>query len=283
MLHNFTTLDEVKKFIKPLDEFEATKNIYYTPTTHVTALLDLNGYILASNQGNKYVGRFIGEIQGKLMQHLSNVNISVFKRVDLDDTQAECPVSDEFNSASSTLLNPAKLIFKAISMTMKSMYLIGLNLSMFIISMFQYHEVHGQTRPTINISCVKTMPLYIYQPDKWKEIYAKKELKLVICGKEKGCTQSFAIKEIKNTNMILLVATTPCHGKCKDLRTTTKHVKREDVNICEQKERYRRQPFKCYNATVDDEDKRCGRGSMTQPSLWILLAILIFGYAITTL
>ena len=242
-------------------------------TTHVVALLDYNGYVIASNQGDKYVGEFFGQILGKLMDHLANV--SIFKRVNLDDTQAECPILDEYDSAANYLLTPAKIIIKLLGLLLKSMYTITLKLTLFIISLFQVTQVYGstKTRATVNVSCVKTIPMYLFQEHVLKSFKEQKKPHVVLC--KNSCSQTFALVTVKDTNLILIIAETNCQGRCRTYKTSLKHIKKNGVEIWKQKERYRRRPVSCFNSTVSGIKHECGRGAMMQPS-FLICAILVF-------
>ena len=72
-------------------------------------MLDEFGYVIASNQGVKYTGRFAGERMGAIVRHLNETGYLSVK--ELRDTQAECPIGGDdpyFSGAGNVLLTPAK-------------------------------------------------------------------------------------------------------------------------------------------------------------------------------
>ena len=94
------------------------------------AIIDEHGYIITSNQGEAYTGQFIGERLGEIVDSLP-----FFTKIELEDAQAECPVSDEV-SAANILLTPAKLIFGFITGLCKTCYWLVIQLGIVLISLF---------------------------------------------------------------------------------------------------------------------------------------------------
>lgn len=244
--------------------------------THVCAILDYNGYIMQSNQGNKYIGKFVGEVVGKLMEHLSNENISIFTKIVLNDTQAECPIPDKYDSASSILLTPAKLMFNFAQLLLGSLSWMTTQVYFSLLSFTRHQHVHGQEIKKVNVSCTKEMPFYVFNKSRWEKhqeirIDERQYRRQINCV---NCPQKYALSPIKETNLIFFIADT-CPD-CRQYKVRTTPIKKEDPSICTAEVKYRRRPDNCFNQTEKDlKSAKCGKAIMETPSLLLLVTLLL--------
>ena len=200
-----------------------------------------------------------------------------FEEITLNDTQAECPVSDE-RSAANILLTPAKIIFAALSALFKSAYWLFVQLGIFLISLFEHTQnVSAEAPRTIQESCTKEMPFYKFDipgmPDEMiKGIYN--------CDK---CTNNYRLRKIPETNAILLLAQVKDGCDCFSQRVSLKHVRKEEpIKWCDPpKQAFRKRPSSCYNITKNPTEKmECGAGFMTKPSLLLItISVVVLCFA----
>jgi len=242
----------------------------------VCAIIDDHGYIIASNQGDRYTGQFIGERLGSIVKSFETMPLikKHFKKVVLDDTQAECPVSDEI-SAANILLTPAKIIFAAFTALCKSAYWLFIQLGIFLISLFEHAQnVSAESPRTIRESCTKQMPFYKFDlpnlPDTtMKGVYS--------CDK---CRNNYRMRKIPETNALLLFAQVKAECDCFSERVSLKHLRKEaSIDWCDPpKQAFRKRPSSCYNVTSEQttENIECGAGFMTKPSLLLITISVAF-------
>lgn len=256
--------------------------------THRCLVLDYNGFIVASNQHPEATGQFMGKYIPALTEHLSNVNISIFKKVDLADTQAECAEYDKYEASSANILfTPFKLVISILLVLFNGAYATIAYLTMFLMSLITQLNATLPTdddlKPKINISCTKTMPFYIFQRDMW-ELSVAKELRreylsAILC--EETCRQSYAIEPIENTNLIFLIATVCKNREClRYKKVNLEHTVNENEYFYTKEERYRKRPSQCFNVTVKDENTKCGAGFIDRPSTIITPLFLIISFLI---
>jgi len=252
--------------------------------THRCLVLDYNGFIVASNQYNEATGQFMGKYIPALTEHLSNVNVSIFKKVDLADTQAECSEYDKYEASSANiLLTPFKLIISILSVLFNGAYATIAYLTMFLMSLITQLNATLPTdddlKPKINISCTKTMPFYIFQRDMWVAQGLRPEYRTTILCET--CKQSYAIEPIENTNLIFLIATVCKNREClRYKKVNLEHTVNENEYFYTKEERYRKRPSQCFNVAVKDENTKCGAGFIDRPSIMITSLFLIISFLI---
>ncbi|XP_066920408.1 voltage-dependent calcium channel subunit alpha-2/delta-3-like [Clytia hemisphaerica] len=259
-------------------------------SSFVCAMIDDFGYIIASNQGNKYTGRFIGERVSSIIPYL-NMTRKVIK-----DTQAECEVPDDDNSSANLLLTPAKLLVGCLSCLAKSVYWLTIQAAVLLVSLMQnQHEVSAGEHTKITVSCVKDVEYFRLNRTLIEAYGARMEDKTWDAFKCPGqCTgknaPKFRIQVIPGTNVYLLEMSIgsddseACENKCfqdpyypkrEELRTPkAEWCVRNQQNATH----YRKQPIaKCYNETSKfDHAHMCGRASMAIPS-FATMGLLVLG------
>ncbi|XP_065651560.1 voltage-dependent calcium channel subunit alpha-2/delta-4 isoform X4 [Hydra vulgaris] len=259
--------------------------------TFVCAVVDQNGYIVVSNQGGELIGRFLGEIQGQLMEHFSSPDISIFKKVTLKDSQAVCLEEKSYNSNADHLMNPAILLFKLCSWLLCSMLSLMYHFIMLAYSVIQI-PLGGSLNPDnyINITCVKKLSFYLFQSNKWDDLLNREELgkkskrsqftlRVVQCTKSKS--QQYVLAPIPNTNLIFIVANQPDERSCRKNISLVEDIDQID-DFCTQEEPYRVMPGKCYSETSPDDElpQYCGVARNLRASITVFFTIFLFGLII---
>ena len=240
--------------------------------TIVCAIIDQNGYIIVSNLGENAVGTFFGKVQGSLMEHLSSPNISIFQKIVLEDTQAECLEPKIYDSAGSILLTPLKLVFSLTAWLLSSTWHVFFHIIMLSSSMLQKHETSAQiTIDPTNMSCTKVLTFFLFQNKKWEELLKRENIsgniseRLVKCEPSKF--QSFTLASVPGTNLIFIVAE-PNDFSCRQKPLETAVNKDQELDFCIQDQRDREKPDKCFYQTqpYEESSEYCGADSALLPS-----------------
>ena len=253
----------------------------------VCAIVDQNGYIVVSNQGGRVIGLFIGEIQGKLMEHFSSPDISIFRKIVLEDNQAVCFEPKEYNSNSNYLLTPVKLALKITTWILSSTGWLIYRMLMLATSLFQIPFAFSQNPDIyIEITCTKIMSFFLFQNQKWEDLLVREEqakkskrsqvtLRTVDCGASKP--QLYVLAPVPNTNLIFIVADQPDSFSCRKNPIYLVKNKDQDDDFCTQEEPFRVMPGKCYNETQEEDElpEFCGSASNLDPSETIVLNSLL--------
>lgn len=250
--------------------------------TYICLVLDHAGFIVASNIDDEATGQFIGKYLPALTDCLAKVNFSVFEKVELDDTQAECAVYDDDDSAGNILNSPFHFLLDVISLFFSGIYSTLAYFTMFLLSVMdvltatEKLPTDDDLKAKINISCTKTMPFYIFQNENFQVLYKKSDNDPFGMNDLKncmGCNQQFHIAPIRNTNLIFLIADN--QEACKKYQTVSlEHTKKEGEKFYNKKEKYRKRPINCFNST-DDLSNKCGASFMDKASsLTIILSFI---------
>lgn len=241
-------------------------------SSYMIFLLDQNGIIVFSNQENRHVGRFIGEINFSLLVNKFE-NISIFKKVELYDTQAECEankINKCMHSKSNFLTNPLRVFFKGLSVLYNSISLVLITYSTFLIDAVSASESGHKEEPTPNVSCTKEIRFYLSM-DIRNKTFSKAE-KRISCSPK--CNMAFDIRNVDKTNLLLLVLNIPPECKTSCMKSSTKLGPVRIEEIPDNKERYRRKPKQCQNDVLKNETltsrSMCGTGNNLIPSSLIL-------------
>lgn len=271
--------------------FEEEKHDCYDNSSRICALVDQNGYIMASNLGPSFIGRFIGEQSNLIIEHL--VNEGVLKEVMLEDTQASCAWTDHSRANAGILLLPARLIINGLLFLLKTLTHITVQIGMLIFSIFQSQGyASGGDNPDILISCTHRWEFYLFQRDEIEMFNKEGRNKEKRCSND--CKMKFGnIRVIKETNMFFLDISIPlnCHIQCKKMPKVLKRARTENEHYCVNETKtstvetqtYRRRPSNCFNETktnVGDTSNvkntyACGRAGLITPS-FIGLVLTLF-------
>lgn len=237
--------------------------------THLCALIDSFGYVIASNQDNKYTGRFIGERIGPLVDRMNMTER--FKIVELRDTQAQCSVEEDSNSAGNILLTPAKMLFGAMTTLFSSVYWLSTQLFLLLVSILeqQNHVAKAQvSNPDSTISCTMMRKYYVLTTDSPVNGEQFSCPECLLNGTSGDPKPNYALKKVPGTNVFLLIAFTGS-GKCGcfDSKVLPRDAKIETDWCTERKQKYRKGPSTCYNETKLNHKEKCGSAANVYPSL----------------
>ena len=261
------------------------------------AMLDEFGYVIASNQGVKYTGRFAGERMGAIVRHLNETGyLSV---TELRDTQAECPIGDDdpnSSGASSVLLTPAKVLFTFLAALFNSAYYLTVQVGILLITLFDSLTRNGRGGDgrvlAANggsddmVSCTRyneyyrverrkvdgRKPILFNGDEEWTDYNCPKCQASVVNNNAalKG-SQNFLLERIPETNAyLLLVATTNSEG-CECFSERLSPAQRTVIlhpdhvfNATENPPQFRKPPSApaCLNETDEAETRQaCGHAS----------------------
>jgi len=253
-----------------MEEVETINSECSNNDTHVCALIDSFGYIIASNQNNKYTGRFIGERIGPLVDYFNKTG--VFKTVQLRDTQAECSLEEESNSAANVLLTPAKMLLGALSIFFNSVYWLSVQVVIVIASLIEHQNNVAKAQVSNSDStmgCTMTREYYVLTGSSvdWTP-YTCPECD---SGTSQEQQPKFTLKKVPYTNVYLLMASTGSERcGCFDGKVLPrdKEIVRGQKEWCaESKQKYRKAPSTCYNETKMNQKEKCGSAANVYPSL----------------
>ncbi|XP_065651552.1 voltage-dependent calcium channel subunit alpha-2/delta-4 isoform X3 [Hydra vulgaris] len=271
-------------FIKQMfDNATATKNLNCKNNDSVVcAIVDQNGYIVVSNLGDNAIGSFFGKDRGALMDHLSSPNISIFRKITLDDTQAECPVPQVYDSASNFLLNPIQLMFSLSTWLIGSCWSLLLHITVLGTSFFRKYSTNAETTidPT-NVSCTKEMNFFLFKDHLLNNSPCSENTPKTVVYKgsvecEPSIFQNYILTSVPETNLVFIIAE-PNHFKCNQKPLETSSTKNKDLDSF-QDQRFRVRPNECFNPTqpYEKNSEYCGAGILTKPSFFNIFCLLTF-------
>ncbi|XP_047126112.1 voltage-dependent calcium channel subunit alpha-2/delta-3 isoform X1 [Hydra vulgaris] len=260
--------------------------------TFTCALIDQNGYIVASNQGNRAVGQFFGAYHAQLMEFFSKSDVGVFRQIAIDDVQAICTEPKNSNSNSNYLLSPAKTLFRIFLWFISLLWSFLVQTFTHVIFLLNQNEVFLQNTKknnVINITCTEQISFYLFQNDKREELYkkedeSKKQNKRnpstlrILCAN--GKYQYFELVDVPNTNLIFIVVNSPDANSCFKQPTRLRKQIPPDKDFCNQEEAYRLFPGVCYNQSTLTEElpEFCGAGELLQSSIVMFQIIFLCFY-----
>ena len=261
------------------------------------AMLDEFGYVIASNQGVKYTGRFAGERMGAIVRHLNETGYLSVK--ELRDTQAECPIGGDdpyFSGAGNVLLTPAKILFTFLAGLFNSAYWLIVQVGILLITLFDSITRNGGEDGQVSaanggsddmVSCTRyteyyridrkkvdaRKPIPFVGDEEWTNYNCPKCQASVVNNNAalKG-SQNFLIERIPESNAyLLLVATTASEG-CECFTESLSPAQRTVIlhpdhvfNATENPPLFRKPPSTpaCLNETDEAESKgACGHASI---------------------
>ena len=257
----------------------STKSIGLTcknSSTVMCAIIDQNGYIVVSNQGDGSIGAFFGSYRGNLMSYLSRPDVSIFKKIELEDTQATCPEQTDSKSVANILITPAKILINLFGWV----FYVGWNIlhRAFIFTVSKLHKTFAKSQTFV--SCSETFQYYLFQNEKWEEFYSKEVEKTNQTTMRFECAPSkytyFALAVIPKTNLIFIVVDTPSDNSCKNETIELLKEKDHAASFCSQDEPFRVNPGFCYNQSFSYEGQSefCGVGNSFRQSCAVVLLLV---------
>ena len=257
--------------------------------TITCAVIDQNGYIVVSNQGGRAIGAFFGRYHAKLMEFFAKPDISIFRQIALEDSQAVCLESKYYDSAASILFTPVKVLLGLIVWLFNSIWRVMVQMFLITVFLLQKNKVDLQNNNYINISCTKNMSFFLFQNDKWEDFYAKEVEQLKKNKRSQTtlrieCTPSkfqyFVLAVIPDTNLIFIVVDSPPDNSCSQKPMELVVDKDQRIDFCNQEESFRVVPGFCYNVSspTEESSEYCGAGYPVHPSTIITILQITFLY-----
>ena len=235
-------------------------------TTIDCYLVDENGYVVTSNGLADDVGKFLGVLQGKLVETLYN-QTHILKKFQFEDTQAECSAESTSSSDATRILSPFFTI---------SAYLIWWTqtfislLSQFTLFSTVSPSLNADALASANVSCTKNMVFFVMQDNKLPSSGTVK------CRKD--CQRSYAVSKVEKTNLALIVFADKgnCGSSCMTPNVNTEPVKKVVSSTCPVEARSRMPLQRCFSYNKMEDTSKCGSSGSLKVSLSLLsFAILI--------
>lgn len=235
-------------------------------------LVDENGYIVTSNGKADDVGKFLGIVQGKLIETLYN-RTRVFKKFQFEDTQAECSSETSSSSDATRLLSPLFSISAYLiwwTQTVMSL------LSQFTLYSSAVPNMNADALASPNVSCTKNMVFFVLQEQNLPGAGT------VQCTK--NCKRSYAVSKIAKTNLALITLADKgrCSGSCTNLKISAEPVKKQKKNSCPVEARFRKPLKSCFSFNSTENTSQCGSASNVKVSVTLitltLLATVLHGF-----
>ena len=234
-------------------------------TTIDCYLIDENGYIVTSNGAADDVGKFLGILQGRLVETLHN-QTHIFKRFQFEDTQAECTAESTSSSDATRVLSPLFTI---------SAYLIWWTqtflslLSQFTLFSSVSPSLNANALASANVSCTKNMVFYVMQDSKLPksgEVQCKKD-----------CKRPYTVSKVAKTNLALVVFAQKgnCGTSCTNLKISTEPVKKSVISSCPVQARYRMPLQSCFSYNTTEDTSKCGAAASFKISV-SFISIFLF-------
>ena len=233
-------------------------------TTVDCYLIDENGYVVTSNGEANDVGKFLGLLQGKLIETLYN-QTQILKRFQFEDTQAECSAESTSSSDATKLLSPLFTI---------SAYLIWWTqtflslLSQFTLFSSVSPSLNAEALASANVSCTKNMVFFVMQDSKLpKDGHVQ-------CRKD--CRRPYTVNKVAKTNLALVVfrGKGQCGGSCANPKISTEPVKKSVNNVCPVEARYRMPLQRCFSHNATEDTSQCGSAGSLKVSLILVLSLI---------
>ena len=255
--------------------------------TMTCAVIDQNGYIVVSNQGESAIGAFFGHYHAKLMEFFARPNISIFRQITLKDSQAVYLEKKNYYSAASLLFTPAKFLLGFAVWLFNSIWRVMVQMFLFTVFLLQKNKVDLQNNNYINISCTKNMSFFLFQNDKWEDFYAKEVEQLKKNKRSQTtlrieCTrktfQYFSLAVIPETNLIFIVVESPKNNSCSQKPMKLVVDNDPQIEFCNQEEPFRVVSGFCYNNSrpIEESSEYCGTGHSVHPSTLITILHIYF-------
>ncbi|XP_049638991.1 voltage-dependent calcium channel subunit alpha-2/delta-4 [Suncus etruscus] len=239
-------------------------------------IIDNNGFILISERPQE-MGRFLGEVDGALMTQL--LSMGVFSQVTMYDYQAMCRPWSPHNSAARPLVSMLSALLSAAKWLLTELVLSVLEGSSWGSWSMDYgaeartvfHHSHKQQKQSTLQPCDTEYPVFVHQTGVLETQGA------IECG---ACQKTFAMHQIPNSNLLLLVTDTSCD--CSVFPPVLQEATEVKYNAsvkCDRmrSQKPRRRPDSCHAFHPEENAQDCGGASITSASLPLLLGSLCAG------
>lgn len=224
-------------------------------------LIDENGYVVTSNQGNDDLGVFFGFVNGLLMRKF--VSLGIYSANYYDDTQAKCEQRTYTATSSANRKSSSQLFLDAFIR---------------IFNMFVPFFIHQTPATefeviTKNISCTKR--IVIYKRTEYKQNYSD----YFECSNQ--CNSHFAFVSLMETNIALVTISNNCSFPCLDYVLSNEPIKLDYSDECPGRSlQFRKSLSLCHRLRSDNVE--CSSAKYDEKStelksyLTVILSFLVF-------
>nr|XP_024215469.1 voltage-dependent calcium channel subunit alpha-2/delta-3 isoform X2 [Halyomorpha halys] len=264
---------------------------------YICYVLDNNGFIIVS-ESRADTGKFFGEVKGYIMDKL--VKEEIYKKIAIYDYQAVCFSSDKGEPSHSCKMNsPINYFGWVVNWLLGKLIwiLIQTNLNWISVGAFSYTTGDAtypgyddanadippakNDRPLSKIIINRTRPqpcdmkvnLYLLDVKRMKKVIEKE-------NNENGCERPYVVKDIPNSNLIMVVVDHFCESKYENkiIRILPTEVKYDEGHCCKiGRNLSRRNVAECANRSEKENDiKLCGHSVNLSPSY--LLQVFALSY-----
>ncbi|XP_048113421.1 voltage-dependent calcium channel subunit alpha-2/delta-4 isoform X1 [Alosa alosa] len=243
-------------------------------------IIDHNGFIVISKERND-VGKFFGEVDGSVMAQL--LKTGLYKRVVLYDYQAMCKTTHGHSSDARPLLSPFYGVMGVVKWFMSNflMFLLEFNICGLWHSDYVadaksvYHAGHKQKKVEIMQPCDTEYPGFMYDTS------ITETNSIIKCGR---CQKMFVLQQIRNTNLVMVVAQADCDcsRQYSPITLTPKEVKYNATVKCNRmkSQKIRRRPESCHAYHPHENAKDCGGACEISISVALLFVSLVTSLAL---
>ncbi|XP_074646736.1 voltage-dependent calcium channel subunit alpha-2/delta-2-like [Tubulanus polymorphus] len=247
-------------------------------TSAVCYLLDRSGFLLASNQPDLEIGRFIGHKNLDPQLAYWMYNYSQLSRIEFFDYQATCPKPVEKTSA-----GPRSFYIPTISDLLDSMkwwsvksawtYIVYNIFSSFTDLFTNVYAAKAPPPPEEipkNISCIKRSAYYF--PTRMAKVVSG----TLQCN---NCTRNYYMKTLEKSNLMIVVADPLCNfddeESCQTPYLPQESAPVDGPDLCTRVPRYRRRIGKCHDRHPREYTLDCGVNGSVKPLMILIISMLL--------
>ena len=201
--------------------------------------IDENGYVVISNQGKNYNGKFLGYVNGWLLEKF--LDEKIFVKHIFNDTQGQCQ-EDMYATDTTSGINSLTNTFQNITLMFRIFFK---QILQFITILTMINKQYSSSHDAMNLNVTCTKLITVYQR-------ANKTVNLagtITCSKL--CQQSYSVVSMQDTNLILVITTKECGDECSKHVVNAESVKVLDGNVCDRTQKFRKPPPECYGRIED--------------------------------
>ena len=225
--------------------------------------IDENGYVVISNQGKSYNGVFLGYINGRLLDKL--VNEEIYIKHIFKDTKGQCQ-EDVYEADTTSGINTLTNTFEYTTLMFRIFFKQILQfITLIIMTSKQYASSHDAAMRYV--SCTKLLT-----------VYQRSNQTINLAGTfycTKQCQESYSVVWMQDTNLILVITTKECGGKCLNYAVNIESIKVPEGDVCDNTQTYRKPTPKCYSRIEDHGECYSNSYQMNSHTTIMLLSIVV--------
>ncbi|XP_074660412.1 voltage-dependent calcium channel subunit alpha-2/delta-1-like [Tubulanus polymorphus] len=251
----------------------------------VCYLLDESGYLIASNQPDYEVGRFIGDPTVDPQLAYWMYNTSLIGSMTYYDYQATCTVITDENSASgprSFYIPTLTDLFNWLTPRFSATYFIATIFEL-VSDLLSYASADDADDESVlddkikNISCTMKREYYYANTSYLDSLPGRQASGEFNCFT--NCTRRFLVKSLEKSNLLLVVADQICDSEdsaesCEVELPGPSPVTDDGPDICAQTPRYRRRESACMNSPPRRKTIPCRANCLLKPLNFLIISLI---------